>query len=81
MAGDIFCRKIGVQCIDRKSAEGCNKNVCLMRLISKGGGEVKQEEFEERVELLRDRLYKMAFTYLGSEALAMDAVDEYLGYR
>ena len=37
---------------------------------------MKQEEFEERVELLQDRLYKMAFTYLGSEALAMDAVDE-----
>ena len=34
------------------------------------------EEFAKRVELVRTKLYKTAMTYLGSEALAMDAVDE-----
>ena len=34
------------------------------------------EEFAKRVELVRTKLYKTALTYLGSEALAMDAVDE-----
>lgn len=33
-------------------------------------------EFAKRVESIRGRLYKMAMTYLGSESLAMDAVDE-----
>ena len=34
------------------------------------------EDFANRVELVRTRLYKTALTYLGSESLAMDAVDE-----
>ena len=34
------------------------------------------EDFAYRVELVRTRLYKTALTYLGSESLAMDAVDE-----
>ena len=34
------------------------------------------EEFAKRVELVRTKLYRTAFTYLGSESLAMDAVDE-----
>ena len=37
---------------------------------------VNHEEFAKRVEAVRTRLYKTALTYLGSEALAMDAVDE-----
>lgn len=37
---------------------------------------MKNEEFANRVEALRTRLYKTALTYLGSESLAMDAVDE-----
>ena len=37
---------------------------------------VNNEEFAKRVELVRTKLYKTALTYLGSEALAMDAVDE-----
>ena len=42
------------------------------------GGEVavNNEEFAKRVESVRTKLYKTALTYLGSEALAMDAVDE-----
>lgn len=34
------------------------------------------EDFANRVELVRTRLYKAALTYLGSESLAIDAVDE-----
>ena len=34
------------------------------------------EEFAKRVESVRTKLYKTALTYLGSETLAMDAVDE-----
>ena len=37
---------------------------------------VTNEEFAKRVELVRTKLYKTALTYLGSEALSMDAVDE-----
>ena len=37
---------------------------------------VTNEEFAKRVESVRTKLYKTALTYLGSEALAMDAVDE-----
>ena len=42
------------------------------------GGEVavNNEEFAKRVEAIRVRLYKTALTYLDSEALALDAVDE-----
>ena len=36
---------------------------------------MNQEEFAKRVESIRTRLYKTALTYLGSEAMAMDAVD------
>jgi len=41
------------------------------------------ETFALRVEALRPRLYRIAYCYLGSEALAMDAVDEsvYRGLR
>ncbi len=34
------------------------------------------EEFALRIEAIRWKLYKTAFTYLGSESLALDAVDE-----
>ena len=37
---------------------------------------VTNEEFAKQVERVRTKLYKTALTYLGSEALAMDAVDE-----
>ena len=42
------------------------------------GGEVAvtNEDFAIRVESIRNKLYKTALTYLGSEALALDAVDE-----
>lgn len=41
------------------------------------------ETFAKRVEILRPRLYRIAFCYLGSEAMAMDVVDEavYRGLR
>lgn len=43
----------------------------------KGGGEpVNHEEYAKRIEEIRGRLYKTALLYLGSEALALDAVDE-----
>ena len=45
--------------------------------MGKGGeAAVNNEEFAKRVESVRTKLYKTALTYLGSEALAMDAVDE-----
>lgn len=34
------------------------------------------EEFAQRVESIRDKLYKTAMLYLGSHAQAMDALDE-----
>lgn len=34
------------------------------------------EQFERKIEQVRLKLYKMALLYLGSEALALDAVDE-----
>lgn len=37
---------------------------------------MNQEEFALQIEEIRGRLYKTALLYLGSEALAMDAVDE-----
>ncbi len=37
---------------------------------------MNHEEFAKRVEAVRTKLYKTALTYLGSEALALDAVDE-----
>ena len=37
---------------------------------------MNNEEFAKRVESVRTKLYKTALTYLGSEALALDAVDE-----
>jgi len=37
---------------------------------------VKNQEFAERISRVRAKLYKTALTYLGSEALALDAVDE-----
>ncbi len=37
---------------------------------------MNNEEFAVRVEGIRTRLYRTALTYLGSEAMAMDAVDE-----
>lgn len=42
-----------------------------------------QQEYAVRADALKDRLYGMAFLYLGSRSLAVDAVDEavYLGLR
>lgn len=37
---------------------------------------MNNEEFTIRVESVRSKLYKTALIYLGSETLAMDAVDE-----
>ena len=37
---------------------------------------MNNEEFAKRVESVRTKLYKTALTYLGSESLALDAVDE-----
>lgn len=37
---------------------------------------MNNEEFAIRVESVRSKLYKTAYIYLGSETLAMDAVDE-----
>lgn len=37
---------------------------------------MSNEEFVQRIEAVRTKLYRTAMTYLGSEALAMDAVDE-----
>ena len=37
---------------------------------------MKPEEFAARTEAVRDRLYRTAYLYLGSEADALDAVDE-----
>lgn len=34
------------------------------------------EEFAQRVEALRPKLYRTAFCYLGSEAMALDVLDE-----
>lgn len=34
------------------------------------------EEFAQRITAVRSKLYRMAVTYLGSESLAVDAVDE-----
>ena len=41
------------------------------------------ETFAQRVEALRPKLYRTAFCYLGSEAMALDALDEavYRGLR
>lgn len=42
-----------------------------------------QQEYAVRADALKDKLYGMAFLYLGSPSLAVDAVDEavYLGLR
>lgn len=37
---------------------------------------MNENEFAERIEILRERLYRTAYLYLGSEAIALDAVDE-----
>lgn len=47
---------------------------------------MNNEEFARRIEEIHGKLYKTAFLYLGSEALALDAVDEAVykglcGYR
>ena len=39
---------------------------------------MEMEEFARRVEQLRPRLYRTALCYLGSEAQALDALDEAL---
>ena len=54
-----------------------NKNDCFKRLTGKGGERaVTNEEFTQRITAVRSKLYRMAVTYLGSESLAVDAVDE-----
>ena len=37
---------------------------------------MNHDEFGKRIENIRLRLYKTAYLYLGSDALALDAVDE-----
>lgn len=38
--------------------------------------QVTQAEFAARIQQLKARLYRTAYLYLGSEAIALDAVDE-----
>ena len=42
-----------------------------------------EQEYAVRADALKGKLYGMAFLYLGSQSLAVDAVDEavYLGLR
>ena len=40
------------------------------------GGSLDENEFAERTQALRTRLYRTAYLMLGGEAAAMDAVDE-----
>ena len=42
-----------------------------------------ENEFTNRIKLLQTRLYRVAFLYLGSESMALDAVSEtvYRGFR
>lgn len=44
---------------------------------------MNENEFAKRAEELKIRLYRTAFLYLGSESMALDAVDEaiYRGFR
>jgi len=44
---------------------------------------VNKDEFSIRVDLMRDRLYRTAYAYLGSEDMALDAVGEavFRGYK
>ena len=37
---------------------------------------MSNEEFSERVEAIRTKLFKTAMLYMGSESLALDMVDE-----
>ena len=37
---------------------------------------MQEQEYIERVEALKGKLYRTAYLYLGSEAHALDAVDE-----
>jgi len=37
---------------------------------------VNNQEFAAHIEVIRTKLYKTAYLYLGSQALALDAVDE-----
>ncbi|MBE5905804.1 MAG: sigma-70 family RNA polymerase sigma factor [Lachnospiraceae bacterium] len=43
---------------------------------------MKDQEFLDRVEPMRGKLYAIAYSYFGSESMAVDAVDEaiYKGY-
>ena len=42
----------------------------------RGGGALDHDEFTGRVEAVNARLYRAAYLYLGSEADALEAVDE-----
>ena len=42
----------------------------------RGGGALDHDEFTGRVEAVKARLYRAAYLYLGSEADALEAVDE-----
>lgn len=44
---------------------------------------MKEQEYIDRAEALKGRLYRTALLYLGGESLALDAVDEafYKGFR
>lgn len=50
----------------------------MLQPSNEQGGEraVTNEEFATRITSVRTKLYKTALTYLGSESLALDAVDE-----
>ncbi len=43
---------------------------------------MRDKEFFERVDVIKNRLYKIAYSYMGNESIAVDAVDEaiYKGY-
>lgn len=52
-------------------------------MVERGGVSLTEQEYITAAQALREKLYRTAFLYLGSEALALDAVDEafYRGFR
>lgn len=50
-----------------RAAQICDKRIEV---------EMDNHEFSTRIEHLKQRLYRTAFLYLGSESMAIDAVDE-----
>lgn len=54
-----------------------NQNGGVVSLISEGGNcEMNKNEFATRIELIKTKLYRMAYLYLRNEGNALEAVDE-----